>query len=98
MVNNETANTIQALTVTNSAVTALTIPAGVTAARVFITVETAAIRFRYDANNPTAGIGGGHPLAANNSITIEGKVNVEGLRMIAQTATDAKVYVTLEVQ
>lgn len=61
--------------------------------KVFISVETQAIRYCYDGTTPTASKG--HPVAAGGSFTVYGFENVANLRMISQTGT-AVLDVTLE--
>jgi hypothetical protein len=57
-----------------------------------ITVETAAIRYRYDGVKPLAGEG--VPLAADGERTIEGTANIKNLNFIAQSS-DATINVVL---
>lgn len=63
------------------------------AVKAFITVESQPVRFRIDGTDPTAAVG--HPLAAGDSISIEGEQNVSRLRLIRSGASDATVQVTL---
>lgn len=66
--------------------------------RIVITVETAAIRYRYSGEDPLPGIGGGHPLESGGTATIEGAQNIVNFRMVADTVTNANVFITLETQ
>lgn len=62
------------------------------AIRAFITIESAAIRVRYDGTAPTAAVG--HALNAGDSLTVDGEGNVANLRMIRSGAVDASASVT----
>ena len=57
-----------------------------------ITVETAAIRYRYDGVNPLTTEG--HPLATDGERTIEGTANIKDLNFIAQ-GDNATINVSL---
>lgn len=61
------------------------------ASKVLIFVESNDVRFRMDGVAPTAAVG--HPLAAGDSITLEGPANLQQLQFIRQSA-DATVSVT----
>lgn len=86
-------------TVTNGAVIALadSLIEGEVPARIFVSVETAAIRFRYAGDDPGVGTLAGHPMAVDTDMILEGNTNVQNFKMIAQTSTDAHVYITLEI-
>lgn len=64
--------------------------------RVVFTVETAAIRYRYDGVAASDNPGGGHLGATNTTYKVEGVENVKNLSMIADTATAGEVTFTLE--
>lgn len=72
------------------------IPDGQIVARAYCTVETAAVRFRYDGGTPVAGVGGGHLANAGDEFIVEGTQNVKNFRVVANTATVANLYYTLE--
>lgn len=61
--------------------------------RMRLTVETAAIRYRYDGTSPTASVG--HLLAVGAVLLLDGNQNIELLELIAD-ASDGTVMVTLE--
>lgn len=62
------------------------------AARAFITVETAGMRLRFDGVAPTTSVG--HLIAAGDYITIDGVENVSNIKMIRATGSDSTVNVT----
>jgi hypothetical protein len=61
------------------------------AVRIFLTVETQAVRIRFDGSDPTAAIG--HTLAVGDYMTIDGEANCSNLKMIRITS-DATVNIT----
>ena len=65
--------------------------------RIFLTIETAAIRFRYDGHEADGGIGGGHLASEGDTIVVDGAINIHNFRMIRDTSTNADVYYTIEV-
>ena len=69
---------------------------GRTPKRVIMTVETAAIRYRYDGVPANAQPGGGHLGTTNTTYKVEGVENIANLSIIADTATAADVTFTLE--
>lgn len=69
----------------------LTNPQNLQATACLVSVETDAIRVRYDGTDPTAGVG--HPFAAGETFPVLGAARLRLLRMIRQT-TDASVTVT----
>ena len=86
----------EALTVTNGAAVSLTstlrAPSNQPSARaIYLTVETAEIRMRYDGTAPTTTTGHAVPSAA--TMTLYGVSNLSNLRLIASSAT-ATVRVT----
>ena len=70
---------------------------GINPRRLFLTVETAAIRFRYDGHEADGAIGGGHLASDGDSVAIDGAINIKAFRMIRDTSTNADVYYTIEV-
>ena len=93
--NNEAAYFDDFLTV-GAASIGFRIPADTRPVRGYVTVETAAIRFRFEGNKANGGIGGGHLANAGDEFTVEGVDNIKNFQMAADTATSAKVYYTLE--
>lgn len=73
-----------------------TIPDGTLPVRAYVSVDTAAIRYRYTGGNPIGGAGGGHLINAGEEFTVEGPQNVKNYRMIRDTSTSANVFYTLE--
>jgi hypothetical protein len=67
---------------------------GIKATKLRLTVEGAAIRFRYDGTAPTSGVG--HYVGTLNQFEIYGEENIANLRIIATSGT-ATVTVTAEV-
>lgn len=61
--------------------------------RVFVSIESNTIRFRYDGADPTSTVG--HPCLANGSFVLEGEGNIRSFRMI-RVSGDATATVTLE--
>ena len=98
MVNAEQGVLDYSFEVTNAAVTSLHLPTQGVPARIFVTVEGTAIRYRYTGLAPEPGVGGGHPIESGGAVTIEGPKNIENFRMIAQTGINADVFITLEIQ
>ena len=84
------AKDFETLTVADSVkqVTAAKIGVGV-----FITVETAAIRYTMDGTDPVAGTTG-HVLAVNGTLYIVDRGSVLNLKMIRDTGTSAVIQVT----
>jgi hypothetical protein len=62
--------------------------------RVYITAETATMRFRYDGTDPTSSEG--HILRPDDIIIIEGYSNIESFRAIRTGATSGKLLVSFE--
>ncbi len=83
------------LAVSNAAV-GFTIPVGTKAARAYCTIETAAVRWKYDGGTPIAGVGGGHLSNDGDEFSVEGLDNVKNFRVIRDTSTDANLFYTLE--
>jgi hypothetical protein len=88
-----TAVAFQQVTVSTTAV-ALSIAEDVIPKRVWLTVHTNAIRYRFDAD-PTATEG--HKLGTNGTLEIIGATAIERFRMIRDAAADAEVAYTVEV-
>jgi hypothetical protein len=64
------------------------------ATRIRLTVNTNAIRYRFDGGDPTTTAG--HYLATNGTIPIDGSENVANFRIIRDGGSSASVSVTLE--
>jgi len=64
-----------------------------TASAAHITIEGAAIRYRYDGSPPTNLIG--HPSAADSELLIDGTQNVLDLNFIRSGGSDATINITL---
>ncbi len=79
-----------------SKVEAFVIPDGMRVTRAYVTVETAAIRWKYDGGNPSAGVGGGHLASVGETISITTGDHVKAFRMVANTGTPSQVYYSLE--
>jgi len=70
-------------------------PSGEEAAkRVFITVESGSIRYRYDGTDPTSSEG--HLITEGGYLTITGKSNIEKFKAIRAGTSDAVLRVTYE--
>jgi hypothetical protein len=67
--------------ITVSALSSLTVPTGATVA--YISVETAAVRYRDDGTNPTSAVG--MPVSVGQQLVYSG--NLAAIKFIAQTGT-----------
>lgn len=83
----------ESLTVADTAVGVAFVDAG-DAERMFITVETAQARYRYDGSDPTAAIG--HLAEIGDVIVIEGTSNIAEFRAIRTGSTSAVLRITYE--
>lgn len=70
-------------------------PEGRVAVAALLTVETAALRYRYDGGLPTAALG--HAMAVDSSMRLDTPANLANFRAIRSSGTDAVLSVTLEV-
>ena len=74
--------------------------AGVSAAnvlassRLWLTVNTNAVRIRYDGTAPTTSVG--HRLTAGNDVLLSGNTILANFEIIRDGSADAEVFVTLE--
>lgn len=64
------------------------------AERLFATVETAQIRYRYDGDDPTSSVG--HLAEVGDVIVIEGTGNIAAFRAIRVTSTSGVLRITYE--
>ena len=62
--------------------------------RVIITVEDGQIRYRYDGTDPTATVG--HLMNSMDALVLKGKKNIEAMKFIRKTTTNATIMVTYE--
>lgn len=58
----------------------------------FITVESAAVRFRVDGGDPTAAIG--HVLEPGDALTLDNKVQIQAFRAIRRDGIDATLRIS----
>jgi hypothetical protein len=84
----------QQVTVSTAAL-ALSVRSLTSAQRAWITVETAAIRYRYDGLDPSTTVG--HRLAAGGTLELLGSTSITQFKMIRDGATDATVAYTVEM-
>jgi hypothetical protein len=90
-----TAISFQQVTASTTAL-ALVFPEGAIPKRVWLTVHTNAIRYRYDENDPTTT--SGHRLANTGApLELIGSQAIQAFRMIRDASADAEVAYTVEV-
>ena len=66
------------------------------ASRIRVTVNSNAVRYRYDGGTPTTSDGHFASTTVNNNFVIEGNANIQDFRIIRDGALDATVSITVE--
>jgi len=84
----------EAITVDNS-VQALTAAKAAQADRIFVTAETAEMRFRYDGGDPSTTVG--HLIEDGDALILYGTNNIKNFKAIRTGATSGVLRVTFEV-
>ena len=85
----------ESITVSSTAL-ALTENLSEVASLAFITVESQAVRYRIDGQDPTASVG--HVIEAGGNLTLEGPWELDKFRVIRRDASDATLRVTYGVR